>query len=148
MGISQKNEDCQRQSNCQPTTQRRPQSIDCLVATRCFPKSARILSNRHFQALFRTKNRLTGNYICVDYRKGKSSRPKLGITVSKKFGKAHDRNRFKRLVREVFRTSYHLFPQDLEINVIPRLSFKNVNKNAILEDIIFLLSKIHSDAEP
>ncbi|MES2345219.1 MAG: ribonuclease P protein component [Chlamydiota bacterium] len=110
--------------------------------SRRFPKSARILSSRHFQGIFRERNRLSGTCVSIDYRRGRSLRPRLGITVSKKFGKAHDRNRFKRLIREVFRTSCHLLPQDLEINVSPRLSFKNLGQCSIIEDITLLLAKV------
>lgn len=144
MGISHKNEDCQRQSGCQSTPSHRPQETDCLKTSRCFPKSARILKSRHFQSLLREKNRITGSCISIDYRKGRTSCPRLGITVSKKFGKAHDRNWFKRCVREVFRHSCHFFPKNLEINITPRFSSKNINKTCIVEDIMVLLSKINA----
>lgn len=144
MGISQENENCQGQSNCQQTSPLRPQVFDSLNNSGCqFPKSARILSGKHFQAILREKNRFIGSCIYIDYRQGKSLCPRLGITVSKKFGKAHDRNRFKRLVRETFRTLFHQFPQHLELNVSPRMMpLKNISKNTILEDISLLISKI------
>ncbi|PCI78600.1 ribonuclease P protein component [Candidatus Aerophobetes bacterium] len=42
--------------------------------------------------------------------------PKLGITVKKKWGKAHDRNRFKRIVREAYR---HVRPHiDTNIHIV------------------------------
>ncbi|ANH78727.1 Ribonuclease P protein component [Candidatus Chlamydia sanziniae] len=44
---------------------------------------------------------------------------KLGITVSKKFGKAHLRNYFKRIVREAFRHIRHELPS-CQIIVLPK----------------------------
>lgn len=56
---------------------------------------------------------------------------RLGITVSKKVGKAHQRNRIKRLMREAFRHSTLRNAQGLDIVVIakkenPPQSLKNL----------------------
>jgi ribonuclease P protein component len=46
---------------------------------------------------------------------------RLGLSVGrKKFRKAHDRNRFKRLVREAFRLSRPAIPPGLDLVVVPR----------------------------
>ncbi|MBN1591578.1 MAG: ribonuclease P protein component [Pirellulales bacterium] len=45
---------------------------------------------------------------------------RLGLSVSRKFGKATVRNRFKRLVRESFRLTYTQLPQGVDLVVIPR----------------------------
>ena len=47
-------------------------------------------------------------------------RRRLGITVTKQVCNAVGRNRVKRLVREVFRTNQHLFPEMSDIVVIAR----------------------------
>src|SRR5690242_5588086 len=84
-----------------------------------FPKSARILTGSHFKLIHRNSTRYLGELIAIHIRQGRPSLPKLGITVSKKFGKSHDRNRFKRVVREAFRELLSTLPPDLEINVAP-----------------------------
>lgn len=47
--------------------------------------------------------------------------PRLGISVSRrKIRRAHDRNRFKRLVREAFRLSKSELPPGVDLIVVPR----------------------------
>ena len=107
-----------------------------------FPKSARLLNSSQFKHLNRHSARYQGEWILVQFRQGRASESKLGITVSKKFGKAHDRNRFKRIVREAFREIYPLIPQELEMNVSPQKNLFPPTKQAILLDFQTLLSRI------
>ncbi len=107
-----------------------------------FPKSARILTGPHYKALHKNSLRQIGDSISIHIRQGRPLMPKLGITVSKKFGKAHDRNRFKRVVREAFRELLTSLPSDLEINVSPRKSGELLSKQAVLVELQTLLAKI------
>ena len=45
---------------------------------------------------------------------------RLGLSVSRKFGKAHHRNRLRRLYREAFRLERHQMPAGLDLVLIPR----------------------------
>jgi ribonuclease P protein component len=45
---------------------------------------------------------------------------RLGLSVSRKFGKAHDRNRLRRLYREAFRLTRHEMPTGMDLILIPR----------------------------
>jgi ribonuclease P protein component len=45
---------------------------------------------------------------------------RLGLSVSRKVGGAVLRNRWKRLIREAFRTSYSRLPEGLDLIAIPR----------------------------
>lgn len=73
----------------------------------------------------------TGQWIIVKTFSNKNHCPKLGITVTRKFGKSHQRNRFKRLTREAFRLSCYQFFQGVDILILPR----SEAHQAKLEDI-------------
>lgn len=144
MWLPQKNENCQRAHHYQPSPQTGPQEINSSLNTTSakFPKSSRILTRNHYHGVYRAGNKLVGETVIVDYRLGKSLCPRLGITVSKRYGKAHDRNRFKRVVREAFRARFLDFPQDLEINVLPKFPIRPPHKQAILDDLTLLITKL------
>ena len=105
-----------------------------------FSKSARILKRAHFKKIVRNRCKWSGSTLLIDYRKGAAKCAKLGLTVTKRFGKAHDRNRFKRLVRESFRLLYPEIPSDLEMNILPRK--RNAHPGAILNDLKSFLSTL------
>ena len=109
-----------------------------------FPKSVRLRRSSEFKHLYRNSKRHLGEAICVDFRQGLARNPRLGITVSKKFGKAHERNRFKRVVREAFRSLYPAFPEDIEINVLPRKTGIFLTKGEVVCELKSFLAKIQA----
>ncbi len=84
------------------------------------PKSARVLKRGHFQKIMRSGARIHGLVLAIHYRHRMSGEgPRLGITVSKRYGKAHERNRFKRVIREAFRLCRDQLPSFYDLNILP-----------------------------
>ncbi len=141
MRLSQENEHSRWQTGTQKAPANRPQAPNNSLNF-SFPKQARLLSRRHFLRVMRSGTRIAGNLIVIDYRFGKDFVPKLGITVSKRYGKAYRRNRFKRLVREAFRLSYNQFPANLEINVLPRNKCEHDSLTEIQDELISMIKRL------
>jgi ribonuclease P protein component len=102
-----------------------------------FPKTSRLRKRRQFQRLSYGK-RHAGNWIVLESRENNQGVIRLGITVTKRYGKAHDRNRFKRIVREAFRRCQGELQAGLDINVKPRLNAKEAKPSDIQEDLMQL----------
>jgi ribonuclease P protein component len=107
-----------------------------------FPKAARLLKRRQFQKIIRDGRRLAGRVVSIQYTHRESAPcPKLGITISKKFGKAHVRNRFKRIVREAFREVSYSLPSTIEIHVLPKNRPEEIKKMDVVLDLKLLSHK-------
>lgn len=100
-----------------------------------FPKEARLLKRGEFLRMGKGQRRV-GSLLCVDCRPAGKAR--LGITASSRYGDAHERNRFKRLVREAFRTNQHLLPK-FELNVTPRQHAKGATYGQIRDELLKII---------
>lgn len=85
-----------------------------------FPKSSRLLSKGQFKYISLSSNRVARKYIVIQWLNNNLGVSRLGIAASKKFGKSYQRNRFKRMVREVFRLLQYSLPQGVDFLIKPR----------------------------
>ncbi|MDE3045198.1 MAG: ribonuclease P protein component [Verrucomicrobiota bacterium] len=100
-----------------------------------FKKESRLLSKRDFRILQQEGRRLVGKHFCVDVRPAK--RLRLGITASGRYGPAHERNRFKRLIREAFRLHQACLPS-ADLHVVPRQRAKGARFTDIATELLAL----------
>lgn len=82
-----------------------------------------------------------GKFLAIDVRYNSSKVTRLGLTVSKKFGDAHCRNRFKRLVREAFRLSYDALVIGVDLNIRPRFSAHDAYMGDVQAELVKFLAK-------
>jgi ribonuclease P protein component len=81
--------------------------------------SASLKLNHVFRRLYRT-NGFAGPYLVLYARKNRTGCNRVGITVSKKLGKAHIRNRIRRRLREAYRLNESRFQPGWDIVVVAR----------------------------
>lgn len=85
-----------------------PQAPDgsSLLISFDLPKEARLAKRAEFLRVYESGSRIEGRFMTVFLLPNNKGRHRVGITATKKaIGKAHDRNRAKRLLRESFRLS-------------------------------------------
>ena len=75
--------------------------------------------NHIFQRLYKTTGQANGCLVLYA-RKNRTNTNRVGITVSKKLGKAHVRNRVRRRLREVYRLNEERFQPGWDIVVVAR----------------------------
>ena len=75
--------------------------------------------NHIFRRLYHTSGFADG-YLVLYARKNRTPENRVGITVSKKLGKAHVRNRTRRRLREVYRLNEDRFTPGWDIVVVAR----------------------------
>jgi len=110
------------------------------LITNRFPQRLKLKKRAEFQKFFRLGQRAVGRLICIDWRVSGLDETRLGITASRRYGPAHERNRFKRLVREAFRLSRFELPAGLDLNIVPRQLARNASMSTIRTELIFLLN--------
>lgn len=81
--------------------------------------SSSLKLNHIFRRLYRT-NGQANSYLVLYARKNRTGTNRVGVTVSKKLGKAHVRNRIRRRLREVYRLNEEKFQPGWDIVVVAR----------------------------
>lgn len=73
------------------------------VESEALPKAKRLAKRREFLHVYETGRKLFSRYTVVFFAPSGLPHSRIGITATKKLGKANVRNRLKRWTREVYR---------------------------------------------
>lgn len=90
------------------------------------PKPARLAKRREFLRVYETGRKLFSRYCVLFFAANGLSHSRIGITATKKLGKANVRNRFKRWTREIYRRQR----EPLRLDERPLDFVVNVKQNA------------------
>ncbi len=127
---------------------RRPSDIqECRPSDQSFCKLDRLLCRREYLATTRNAKRHVTRYFLVFICSNQKGRPRLGIVVSKKAGKAIRRNHIKRRLREFFRLHKSWLPPSTDIVVIAKKDIPSLTYQMVCKDLKRFLRKSPSPGD-
>jgi ribonuclease P protein component len=94
------------------------------------PRDCRIRQRAQFQRIYQHGLRIRGRYSTVFFLANTTGFARLGIAATRKIGGSVQRNRAKRLVRELFR--HNRVDAGIDIVVVPKREFLGIEL-AVLE---------------
>ena len=86
----------------------------------CFTKADRIRNHSEFLRLSKIGKKIHNRHFVANFSPDRFQRTRLGITVTRKVGRATTRNRIKRFIREYFRLNRHIITGYWDINIIAK----------------------------
>ena len=107
-----------------------------------FPKGLRLRRRREFLTVQRSHFRFVTSHFIVYARRAAPDALRIGITVSRKVGKAHDRNRVKRLVREAFRRNRTDLPTGMSVVFVARQGRSAHMYNAVASEVVTAIKEL------
>ncbi len=115
---------------------------DSCMKTYPFPKSFRLTKAVEFRRVYNEGKVVRSDAFVLFYLTGEGDKPaRVGITVTRKFGKAVRRNRIKRLIREAFRLLHPSLVRETDIVINVRLVADSLTQKDVLHNLCYLLSK-------
>jgi len=72
--------------------------------------------------------------------------PRVGLTAGKVLGKAHDRNRIKRRLREVLRRHVDQLPAGYDLILHPRRAVLTIEFTKLESEVVRILSQAQAEA--
>lgn len=106
-----------------------------------FKAELRLKKSEEFKRVMKNGRKIVFPNFVVFLLHNGLSHIRLGITVSKSTGKAHVRNRIKRLIREYYRLHQHDFKNGLDIVVIARKGASQMNYAMIEKELSPLIGE-------
>ena len=85
-----------------------------------FPKQVRLCTQAEFDRVYAARTYAADDVLVMNGCRGELDCTRIGLSVSRKVGNAVQRNHWKRLIREAFRTQQRDLPGGLDLVVRPR----------------------------
>ncbi len=104
-------------------------------------KSRRIRKNNEYRLVYKYGKFDVGR-LCVIYRMPVAKQPtRIGFVTGKKVGCAVERNRARRLMKEVYRLHQHEIREGFHIVVVGRSGIKEATYEKVEKEMMYLLRK-------
>ena len=85
-----------------------------------FPKRLRVRTTAEYQAVYSTRLYAADRHLVINGKPNTQGHSRLGVVVSRQHGKAHERNRWKRVIRDIYRRRRLALPRAFDFVVRPR----------------------------
>ena len=110
-----------------------------VAGANAFPKDFRLRNAAEFQKVYeRGAKQVSRSFVLFALPNG-LDHSRFGLTTPRKLGKAHDRNRVKRRVREILRTSRLSIPTGFDFVLNPRRSVNERQFEELRTELVALL---------
>lgn len=106
-----------------------------------FPRSRRLARQYEFKHLYRTGRKKTNQYFVVYEGPVKGRWGKVGIIAGKRLGKAVERNRIRRNIKETVRINQHRISKDKDLAIVVRSRALELPRRELAEQLLQLLGK-------
>jgi ribonuclease P protein component len=112
-----------------------------IEASQKFPKTNRILKRGIFRRVYEEGRKIQARHFTAFVLQNSGEQPRIGITATRKMGNSVERNRARRLVREVFRKNKWLVPRGVDIVINVKRSLAEASYRDLEGDFITFLER-------
>lgn len=110
-------------------------------------KEYRLKKNHEIASIVLKRQRLSSEYYILYFIYNKESEnTQVAISVSKKYGKAHKRNKAKRIVREIVRPNLSLLNRKKAVIVV-KANSKGIDFELLKNDLTTLLKRVNKKGD-
>lgn len=102
----------------------------------------RLRNSSDFQTVYRQRDSYANHYLVLYLRWRHDGRPaRFGFSLSKKVGKAHLRNLYKRRLSEIIRLHWAFIPDGVDVVFIGRKALTSLEYESLQEVTLQLMTK-------
>lgn len=99
----------------------------------------RIKSKIEFEDLIKNGEKIGNSYFVIYYKERKKRFSRFGISLSKHFGNAVKRNKYKRILREIIRNNQKKFKKTQDYIIIMKKTCDSLDYKVIENKLLALL---------
>jgi ribonuclease P protein component len=112
-----------------------------------FPQCFRLRKAENYKRVYDSGNKKVGQFLQVLYHPNGSPQARVGISVASRLGKAVERNKVKRWIREALRKNKGFIRPGLDIVVHPKVKVLTGDSRTIERELQSLLASLNRKGE-